>query len=255
MDIVIPMSGNGTRFQGQNAQKILNGFDIKGLGNVPKPFIEINGKSMIEIVLDTLNISGRIVLILNSQHIERVEQVRSVLSRIKSRYNDIIYIESDKKLQGPATTTLEAEQYISNKALLVINSDQFFTENFSSEFINHISKGSDADGIIVTYNSRKLNNSFAILDQYGNVRNVVEKPEKYIDNSFATTGVYFWRKGSDFLEGCHQMIKKGKTVAGEYYIAPIYNENIARDSKISIFQSFNVNLVGTPLDLKNYLCK
>lgn len=255
MDIIIPMSWKWTRFQWPEAQEVLTDFNIKWLWSVPKPFIEIDWKSMIEIVLDTLNIPWRVILILNSQHVEEFEQVRWVLSRIKNSNSNTLCIESWEKLQWPATTVLEAKKHISDKALLIINSDQFFTEAFSPEFIQHIKREGDSAWTIVTYDSKDLKNSFAVLDKNWKVIKVVEKPTEYINNSFATTWVYFWRKWSDFLDWCHQMIEDGKKVNWEYYIAPVYTENIATGYRVDILQSSNVHLVWTPLDLKAYLCR
>ena len=50
MNIVIPMAGLGTRFSSE-------GFDV------PKPLIEVGGKTLIEHSIDSLNLNGRYIFI------------------------------------------------------------------------------------------------------------------------------------------------------------------------------------------------
>lgn len=248
MDIIIPMAWEWTRFKWASAKNALKNFDIKWLGEIPKPYISIEWKSMIEIVLETLNISWRIIIVINSQHTEEFSQVKNVVSQIKAKFNNVLFVESGEKLKWPATTVIEAQEFIWNRELLVINSDQFFSKGFSTEFQSHI-KDSNSDWTIVAYD----NNSFAVLDVNWYVSTVVEKPSKMLPNSFATTWVYFWRKGSDFLDWFHQMVGNNLSVNWEFYIAPIYNANVSQWRQIDILESSQVHLVWTPKDLEYYL--
>ena len=58
LNILIPMAGAGSRF--------------KDAGYIfPKPLIEINNKPMIQIVLDSLNLEGNFIFIVQKEHQEK----------------------------------------------------------------------------------------------------------------------------------------------------------------------------------------
>ena len=80
MNIVIPMAGAGSRF-------------VKAGYKDPKPFIDIDGKTMIERVLDNLQYpNARYILIARKEHLEsRLD----LASEIKKKYN-VEFITVDK---------------------------------------------------------------------------------------------------------------------------------------------------------------
>jgi hypothetical protein len=51
------------------------------------------------------------------------------------------------------------------------------------------------------------------------------------------------------------MILKNFRVNNEFYVAPIYNENVEGGEKIIIRPVIEMNGVGTPEDLEKYLAK
>lgn len=54
---------------------------------------------MIEAVLDSLNIAGRVILILNGSHIDNNEYIQAELQNFNHKYNDILMIKSYEKLE------------------------------------------------------------------------------------------------------------------------------------------------------------
>ena len=80
-----------------------------------------------------------------------------------------------------------------------------------------------------------------------------EVAEKKPISNLATVGIYFWKKGSDYVKYAEQMISKNIRVNNEFYVCPVYNEGIAEGKK---FKTFNIDKMwglGTPEDLKYYL--
>ena len=61
----------------------------------------------------------------------------------------------------------------------------------------------------------------------------VEVAEKNPISNIATCGIYWYRRGSDFVKYAEQMIEKDIRVNNEFYIAPIYNE-LMEDGKLLI---------------------
>jgi hypothetical protein len=76
----------------------------------------------------------------------------------------------------------------------------------------------------------------------------------------ATVGIYYWRKGSDFVRSAEAMIHKDIRVGqafngkGEFYVAPSFNELILEGKKGFIFPiaASKVHGLGTPEDLKYF---
>ena len=69
----------------------------------------------------------------------------------------------------------------------------------------------------------------------------------------ATVGIYFWRRGKDYVKYAEQMIDKDLRVNGEFYVAPVYNEAISDGMKFKIFNTPKMWGLGTPEDLNYFL--
>ena len=77
--------------------------------------------------------------------------------------------------------------------------------------------------------------------------------EKNPISNIATCGIYWYRKGSDFVKYAEQMIKKNIRVNNEFYIAPVYNELILDNKTMIPFYVHKMWGLGTPEDLKHFL--
>jgi len=84
---------------------------------------------------------------------------------------------------------------------------------------------------------------------------ITEVAEKNPISNQATAGIYYWKRGSDFVKYAEQMIEKNIRVSNEFYVCPVYNEAIADNKKIYNYQILSKNMwgIGTPEDLKYYL--
>lgn len=239
INVLIPMAGEGSRFA-------LAGYTF------PKPIIEVNGDPMIKVVTDNLNLDANYIFIIRKEHDEKFN-ISSTLKQIKPGCK-IVHV--DKLTDGAACTTLLAKEYIDNEnPLLIANSDQF-VEWDSCEFYHSIN--TDIDGSILTFESVHPKWSYVKLDSDGNVTQVAEK--EVISNQ-ATIGIYYFRKGSEYVKYAESMISKNIRYGqsfngkGEFYVAPVYNEAI-EDGKI--IKTFNVDKMwglGTPEDLNMFLEK
>ena len=72
-------------------------------------------------------------------------------------------------------------------------------------------------------------------------------------SNIATCGIYWYRRGSDFVKYAKQMIEKDIRVNEEFYIAPVYNELIEDGKLLVPFYVNRMHGIGTPEDLKSYL--
>jgi|TARA_R110002167_G_scaffold53699_21_gene153706 HAD superfamily hydrolase (TIGR01509 family) len=232
MKVLIPMAGAGSRF-------------AKAGYTFPKPLIEVNGKPMIQAIVENLNIEAQHIFIVQKEHYEKYS-LQYLLNLISP---DCEIIQVDGITEGAACTTLLAEKFINNdEPLLLANSDQIVNWN-SNEFLYSM-QASAVDAGILTFESVHPKWSFAKLGEDGFVSEVAEK--KPISNK-ATVGIYYWAKGSDYVKYAQQMIRKDKRVNNEFYVCPVFNEAIEGKKKIKIFDVEKMWGIGTPEDLEVFL--
>ena len=228
------MAGEGSRFAKE-------GYTF------PKPLIDVNGKPMIQKVVENLNFDAEYIFLVRKEHIKKYDGLVDTLERITDGRSKIV--EVGELTEGAACTALLARKYINNEEdLLIANSDQFI--EFSSENFKIFKEMTDVDGIVFTFNAVHPKWSFVKINFEGFVSEVVEK--KPISN-IATCGIYWYRRGSDFVKYADSMIQKNIRVNNEFYIAPVYNELIGEGKKLIPFFVHSMWGIGTPEDLKYFL--
>ena len=233
MNVLIPMAGAGSRFEQA-------GYTF------PKPLIEVDGKPMIQVVVENLNIDAKHIFIVQKEHYEKFN-LKYLLNLITDNNCEIVQV--DGITEGAACTTLLAKQFIDNdEPLVMANSDQFL-EWDSNEFMYSM-VADNIDGGIVSFEATHPKWSFAKLGEDGFVTEVAEK--KPISN-IATVGVYYWSKGSDYVKYAEQMIDKDIRTNNEFYVCPVYNEAIGDDKKVKVFPIQKMWGLGTPEDLERYI--
>lgn len=232
MNVLIPMAGAGSRF----AQA---GYTF------PKPLIEVNGKPMIQVVVENLNIDANYIYLVQESHYEKYN-LQYLLNLITP---NCTIIKVNGVTEGAACTTLLAEHLINtDDPLLIANSDQYVEWNSNECLYAFNAEGIDAG--IVTFESTHPKWSYAKLDNDGFVEEVAEK--KPISNE-ATVGIYFWKKGKDYVKYANQMIDKNIRTNNEFYVCPVFNEAIQDNKKIRIKRVNKMWGIGTPEDLNYFL--
>tara|TARA_R100000742_G_C4278746_1_gene101960 strand:+ start:2078 stop:3436 length:1359 start_codon:yes stop_codon:yes gene_type:complete len=232
LNVLIPMAGAGSRFE-------------KAGYAFPKPLIEVNGKPMIQVVVDNLNITANYIFIVQKSHKEKYN-LDSVLNLIAPKCK---IVEVEGLTEGAACTTLLAKEYIDNdKPLIMANSDQFI-EWSSSKFMYKMQE-QDLDGGILSFKSTHPKWSYAKTDENNYVTQVAEK--KPISDC-ATVGVYYWKKGSDYVKYAEQMIDKNIRTNNEFYVCPVFNEAVQDCKRVSTFNIDKMWGLGTPEDLRHYI--
>ena len=142
-----------------------------------------------------------------------------------------------------------AKDLINNdEELLIANSDQII--EYSKENFNTIRRFTDFSASVFTFRAVHPKWSFVKTNSRGVVTEVAEKNPI---SDIATCGIYYYRKGSDFVKYAESMIEKDIRVNNEFYIAPVYNELILDEKTIIPFFVDEMHGLGTPEDLKKYL--
>lgn len=232
LNILIPMAGAGSRF----AQA---GYEL------PKPLINVNGKPMIQHVIDNLNINAKFIFVVQEEHYNKY----NLGSYLKLMAPDCEIVKTNGVTEGAACTTLLAKNFINNsRHLLMANSDQL-VEWGSCDFMYSM-LCDDADGGILTFEGNDPKWSYAKLGEDGYVCEVAEK--KVISNE-ATVGIYYWKSGAEYVRLAEQMISQNIRVNNEFYVCPVYNEALKESKRIKIFRADKMWSLGTPDDLDLYL--
>jgi dTDP-glucose pyrophosphorylase len=233
LNVLIPMAGRGSRFAAA-------GYTF------PKPLIDIRGKPMIQWVVENVGIKANYTFIAQKDHIEKYS-LPSLLNLISPGAN---VIPVDGITEGAACTALLARDLINNdNPLLILNSDQYLKWNPIHSLYQL--ENTDADGAIFTFHS--THPKWSYVKCAPGSTNIMEVAEKKPISHDATCGVYWWRKGSDFVKYVDQMIAADDRTLSEFYICPAYNYAIKEGKKISAIPVQAMYGLGTPEDLDIFL--
>ena len=228
------MAGEGSRF-------VEEGYTF------PKPLIDVNGKPMIQVVVENLDFDAEYIFLVRQNHLDQYVGLEDTLKTITNGRCRIVPVDS--LTEGAAATALLAKEFINNEEdLLIANSDQFI--EYEIENFKLLKNMGNVDAIVFTFNAVHPKWSFVKVNSRGIITEVAEK--KPISN-IATCGIYWYRRGSDFVQYAEQMIEKNVRVNNEFYIAPVYNELIQDNKKLIPFYVHQMHGLGTPEDLRNYL--
>lgn len=238
LNIIVPMAGRGSRF-------VKEGYEL------PKPLIDVNGKHMIEVVINNLkpNCEHRFIFVCQNEHIKKFN-LNEILS--KASVNSIV-VGIDGITEGAAVTVLKAREYFDNECpLMIANSDQWIDCDINDYLLDIETRQLDGSMLTMKANDNKW--SYAKVESTGFVSEVVEK--KVISDE-ATVGIYNFMKGSDFCKYADLMIKSGTKSNGEFYVAPVYTLMSLDSKKIGIHNIGSENKgmhgLGIPSDLKIFL--
>ena len=236
LNIVIPMAGAGSRFKAE-------GYDL------PKPFIDINGKMMIEHVLDGVNYPNAHYTLIIQKQFE--EDNKEQLEKLSKSYH-VAFISVEKLTQGACCTALASHEVINNNLPVIFaDSDNIFNNKAFQSFVNDCLERK-LDGSLLTFNTDKECFSYAQTDENGVV---IKTREKEVISNHAITGVYMFTRGSDFVKCAIDMMIYGDKAKNEFYMSNVYNYAVQKGLCVGIYDisTTDWNCVGTPQQLKEYI--
>lgn len=234
LNVIIPMAGKGSRFA-------TAGYTF------PKPLIEVWGKPMIQLVVENLNIDANYTFIVQKEHYEKYN-MGPFLKMLKPGCK---IVQTDGVTEGAACTVLLTKDIIDNdNPILIVNSDQYVEWNSNEAMYAFSADG--IDGGILTFESISPKWSYAAIGVDGFVEDVREKE---VISREATCGLYYWRRGSDFVRFAEQMVARNIRVNNEFYVAPVYRQAIESGQKIRCKRVEGMWSIGTPEDLNAFLAQ
>lgn len=234
INIVIPMAGAGSRFK------------VAGY-NIPKPFIEFDGKMMIEHVLSSFeNINANFILVVQEKFL-KTQKIQ--LEKLKKNYK-VGFTTVPKLTMGAAITALSAHKKINpDYDILIADADNLFNKEDIDKFIKYV-RNNELNGALLTFNSNEPCFSYAKTDKNGYL---IKTKEKEVISNHAICGVYYFKKLEFFMDSVIDLIVESDLSKGEYYMSNVFNHLLKTTKKIAIFDIKSFHCVGTPEQLKEYL--
>lgn len=195
----------------------------------PKPLTEINGKTMMELVVDNYKSLDpkNYVFVFSEEDCRKFHLDSSV--RILSPACKVIKLNN--QTAGALCTCLMALEYIDNDTSLIIaNSDQIIETDYT-EVLRYFHR-MNADAGVITFPNIHPRWSYArcMGDE------VLEVAEKRPLSKDAIAGFYYFKKGSDFVEAAKNALFKQNHLEGKYYISASVNELILLGKKVGCFE-------------------
>lgn len=238
LTIVVPMAGRGSRFAEA-------GYAL------PKPLIDIEGRAMIELVIDNLTPRRPHRFVFIAQRSHDAEYGLSDRLRTWAPGSDVVLI--DGVTEGAACTVLTARDVIDAQApLMIANSDQYIDHSIDDYLEAWDVAGTD--GFIMTMTATHPKWSFIRFDDTGRPVGVAEKVPV---SDVATVGIYNFARAADFVHSAEAMMAADDRVNGEFYVAPTYDHLVADGGTLGYHgigsEADGMYGLGTPSDLEIFL--
>lgn len=222
----MPIGGLGQRFKDAGYKDL-------------KPLIKIGSKTMLELSVESLlptRYQYHLIFIYTKNYDE-------LLRPLANQYNAKVVFEEIRKGMTPAC--LYAKDLIDNDDPVIIAAcDQVIDWNID----DFIDSALQTDGMLLTHYNTNPAHSYSKVEN----NRVVEVAEKKVISDNSNVGIYFFRKGKDFIKSAIDMVLKEEKTNGQYYIAPIYNEMLDKNIQIYNIDKDKVHIIGTPEELNDY---
>ncbi len=194
----------------------------------PKSLTEITGKTMLEMVIENYkNLSNKNYIFVLSEDDCRKFHIDSSIKNIEPLSK---IIKLNKMTAGALCTCLMAVEYINNdEPLIIANSDQIIDVDYQKilDYFDEI----NADAGVITFPN--IHPRWSYAKKCGD--KVIEVTEKNPFSKNAIAGVYFFKRGADFIRAAESAIIKRNCLEDKYYISASINEIILMGKKVGYF--------------------
>ena len=238
MKIIVPMAGIGERF-------------VKAGYIDPKPLINVNGKLIIEYIVEMFDIENdEFIFVINEEHANNTKMVEILNKLVKQ--SEIYIIQNHKK--GPVYT-LKNLDVKDDEEVIITYCDNPYLWDYN-DFKQSIK---NSDGCILShvgFHPHRLSSTFMayIKETNGKLIEIKEK-EPYTLNPIeehASTGTYYFAKGEYVKKYFKQLMELGINYNGEYYVTLVYNLMVNDGLNVTIYDTDYVSVFGTPEEVQNF---
>ena len=220
LKIIIPLAGSSDLF-------------INAGYHYPKPLIEINGKTMIEMVVDNpskIKRDHQFIFIIKEDDINKFHLDNTL--RLICPGCEIVKLKRDTK--GVLCSVLMSIDKINSEdSLLILNGDQVLDIDFN--LVDQFWKSEGAEAGIVTFTSVHPRWSYARIEN----NEVVQTAEKNPISNQSIAGSYYFKNASKFFNAAFNIIKNEVKYDDNYYISPVINQFVLNNEKTKNFTITN----------------
>ncbi len=242
MKLVIPMSGEGSRF--------------KAVGYIePKPLIVVEGKPIIAHVLDMFPGLDDVIFICSEEHLAKTN-LREVLKNLRPNC-EIISIPS-KKL-GPVHALTFALPYLEDNEDVMISYCDFTQKWNFADFKKRLGQDNFAGAVpaYTGFHPHLLHKNLyaGILTDSEQFMTAIEEKHCFTTNpedSHHSSGIYYFGSGALLKKYIAEIIEDEKTLNGEYYVSMLYPYLLRDKLKVYVPSISHFRQWGTPEDLEEY---
>jgi len=238
--LIVPMSGTGQRFL------------AKGYTNL-KPFIEVNGETIISRLLNRFPNASEVFFILSDEirsKFDYLEELRRIRPDAK-----LIFISPHKK--GPSFAVWSAREQLSTKLPIIVSYCDF-SGLWSDEYL--VETLMKYDGIVATYKGfhphMLENTKYAYIRKEVDLVFDIREKNSFTENPMdeeASCGIYGFKNMRYLLESIEYQIKNEMHLSGEFYTSLTIKAMLSLNYRVTSYVIEKFYQWGTPEDLNSYL--
>lgn len=233
------LAGHSRRFQAA-------GYDI------PKPFLKIGDKKMIEHAVSMFDPSDEYYFIINEiqnrDYPEHVEELKRMLPR-----THVVVIPPHEK--GPTFSAMAVEG-IDDEDEVIVSYCDFFVDWDYARFKRFASDYDAALPVFRGFQPASFGHTFyAYIRTDGNDFLELREKKSWTDKRWeepASTGIYYFKRWKDFRDFGQEVIEDTSRELPEAYTSLLYNPMKASGRRIGVFDVERFLCLGTPEDVEQY---
>ncbi|KGD76890.1 hypothetical protein ID10_09840 [Pantoea agglomerans] len=214
LNIIIPMSGASL-------------YETSADFIYPKILTEINNRTLLEYSQDifaTLTEEHKSLFIVPADKLTKLA-LGNIIELISP---SAVIIPLQGMTKGAVCSSMMAIDEIDLDEELIISSADHYINDDLQQVLDYF-RSLEADAGVLTFESVHPKWSFAKANDEGFV---VQTAEKNAISRNAIAGLYYFKKGSDFIEAAKELIRKDNSIDNNFYLSSSLNEMVLKGKKI-----------------------
>jgi len=243
MQVIIPMSGFGEMFR-------------KAGYSIPKPLIKVDGKPVIQYVVEMFSSDSEFIFICNKDHLSNKTYKMELILKSICPACTIVSVPPHKL--GPVYAVMQSLDCVDLDSPTIVNYCDFTCDWNYGDFFNMIQE-SGCDGAIPCYRGfhphTLWSNYYAYVRESGMRAYDIQEKQPFTDKpreEFASSGTYYFKSGRLMQRYFNKCIDEGLMVNGEYYLSMVYKPMMEDGLNIQVYELEHFMQWGTPSDLEEY---
>lgn len=242
IQILIPMSGQGTRYQNAGYK-------------MPKPLIPVSQVPMISRLLSNFPQNWTVTFVMAKNH--KNTDLPELLSQLRPNENQLFI---DEHKLGPSHAVLEGLKHINEDSPVLVSYCDYAMVWDARQFERFV-QDSECDACLISYRGFHAHYLSPVPYAYSKMdgERVTRVKEKGCftdnrENEFASCGAYYFKSARLLKEAINFQIENNLQLNGEYYTSLTVQALLQKkpESHVRIFEIPGFFQWGTPEDLQNF---